>query len=118
MQVQQDRKVEAGLKRTQHLIICIDGATVNNEAHSLLPRGRQLLPHPTHSLECSRPIEHVHSQMDQKIHSWLLQWWQLHGNAEPYPTVVQGPKRKAFPLLCQPAGLQLTSTHCLIPGGK
>jgi hypothetical protein len=52
---------------------------------SLLPRGRQLLPYPTQSLECSRPTEHVHSQMDQKIHSWLLLWWQLHPNANPTP---------------------------------
>jgi hypothetical protein len=52
---------------------------------SLLPQGRQLLPYPTQKLECSRPTEHVHSQMDQKIHSWLLLWWQLHPIANPTP---------------------------------
>ena len=85
VQVLQDRKVEAGLKRTEHFIICIDGATVHNEAHSLLPRGWQLLPHPPHSPECNKPIEHAHGQMDQKMHSWLLEWRDTHGNQNPTP---------------------------------
>ena len=61
------------------------GLKDNNEMASLLPQERQLLSSPTQTLECSRPTEHVHSQMDQKIHSWLLLWWQLHPNANPTP---------------------------------
>lgn len=81
----QDKKVAAGLKRTENFIICIDQATVHNEAHTLLPRGWQLLPHPAHSPECNKPIEHVHSQMDTKMHDWLLEWRQSSGNRHPTP---------------------------------
>ena len=62
----QDRKVDAGLRRKQHFIICLDHATVHNEAATLLPQGWQLLSHPPHSPECNKPIEHVHGQMDEK----------------------------------------------------
>jgi hypothetical protein len=85
VQVLKNRKIDAGLKRSEGFILCIDGASVHNEAHNLLPRGWQLLPHPAHSPECNKPIEHVHSQMDEKMHSWLLQWRESHPNTNPTP---------------------------------
>lgn len=85
MQELQDKKVAAGLKRTEHFIICLDHATVHNEAHTLLPPGWRLLPHPPHSPECNKPIEHVHGQMDGKMHSWLLEWRQMNGDVNPTP---------------------------------
>jgi hypothetical protein len=85
VQVLQDRKLEAGLRRTEHFIICLDHATVHNEAATLLPQGWQLLPHPPHSPECNKPIEHVHGQMDEKVHSWLLEWRDTHGDSNPTP---------------------------------
>ena len=85
VQVLQNRKIEAGLTRTQGFIICLDHATVHSDAESLLPPGWKLLPHPPHSPECNKPIEHVHSQMDEKMHSWLLEWRELHPGTNPTP---------------------------------
>jgi hypothetical protein len=63
----------------------LDHATVHNEAGGLLPPGWQLLPQPAHSPDCNKPIEHVHGQMDEKMHSWLLDWRATPGNGEPTP---------------------------------
>lgn len=85
VQVLQTRKIAAGLGRTEHFIICLDHATVHSEAAGLLPRGWQLLPHPPHSPECNKPIEHVHGIMDEKMLSWLLEYRELHPNSNPTP---------------------------------
>ena len=81
------KKVEAGLKRTEGFIICLDNATVHHDARSLLPPGWDLLPQPPHSPECNKPIEHVHGQMDQLMHSWLVKWRDEKGRVNPSPQV-------------------------------
>jgi len=81
----QDRKIEAGLKRNEHFIFCLDHATVHKEADTLLPPGWQLLPHPAHSPECNKPIEHVHGHMDVLMHKWLLEWREQVGRTNPTP---------------------------------
>lgn len=81
----QARKYEAGLRRAEHFIICLDHATVHNEAAGLLPPGWQLLPQPAHSPDCNKPIEHVHGQMDEKMHSWLRELRASTGTPEPTP---------------------------------
>lgn len=58
---------------------------MHKEAPALLPPGWQLLPHPAHSPECNKPIEHVHGQMDQKMHKWLQDWRATRGNVDPTP---------------------------------
>jgi hypothetical protein len=82
-----DREVEAGLSRNERFIICYDNATVHKTAHHILPTGWERLPQPAHSPECNKPIEHVHGQMDQKMHKWLAQWRCSHGDAQPTPTM-------------------------------
>lgn len=89
MQELQDKKLAAGLGCREHFIICLDHATVHNEAATLLPPGWQLLPHPPHSPECNKPVEHVHGQMDEKMHSWLVDWRQLRGDVNPTPQECQ-----------------------------
>lgn len=69
-----------------------------NTPASLLCQGRQLLPHPPQPSECPKPTEHAHSHMDEKIHSWLLQWWLLHPNTNPTPAVVPAPMALLSPL--------------------
>lgn len=70
--VLQSRRLEAGLRRGEQYVICLDHATVHNQALQILGPGWQLLPHPAHSPDCNKPIEHVHGQLDAKMKKWLV----------------------------------------------
>jgi hypothetical protein len=83
--VLQSRRIEAGLKRTEQFVICIDHASEHAEAQQCLPPGWQLLPHPAHSPDCNKPIEHVHGQLDDLMHHWLVEWRRLHPAGNPTP---------------------------------
>lgn len=90
------RELEAGLQRNEHFIICYDNATVHKTAHELLPTGWERLPQPAHSPECNKPIEHVHGQMDQKMHSWLAEWRRDNGDAQPTPALCKAKCEQFF----------------------
>jgi hypothetical protein len=81
----QDRKAEAGLRRSEGFLICLDHATVHKDAASLLPPRWQLLPHPAHSPECNKPVEHVHGIIDAHMKHWLVQFRQQQPGANPTP---------------------------------
>lgn len=83
--VLQAKKVEAGLRRTEGFILCIDHASEHAEAAHALPAGWQLLPHPPHSPDCNKPIEHVHARLDDLMHKWLVEWRRLHTGGNPTP---------------------------------
>jgi hypothetical protein len=92
----QGREAEAGLSRNEHFIICYDNATAHKTAHNRLPPGWERLPQPAHSPECNKPIEHVHGQMDQQMHSWLAQWRLDHGDEQPTPTLCKDMCKEIF----------------------
>ena len=71
--VLESRRLASGLRRGEQFIICIDHATAHNQAAQILGPGWQLLPHPPHSPDCNKPIEHVHAQVDDKMKRWLKQ---------------------------------------------
>lgn len=83
--VLKDRKQEAGLKRNEQWILCLDHATVHNQADAVLGHNMQLLPHAVHSPDCNKPIEHVHGQLDAKMKQWLVEWRRPHPNGNPTP---------------------------------
>lgn len=77
------RRQEAGLRRNEQFIICLDHATVHHQAEQVLGPGWQLLPHPPHSPDCNKPIEHVHGQLDAKMKQWLVSLRQNPAGVEP-----------------------------------
>lgn len=81
----QDKKRAAELGRREGFILSIDNATVHLGADGLLPAGWEVLPHPAYSPDCNKPIEHVHGQLDDLMHKWLLQWRRLHAGGNPTP---------------------------------
>ena len=68
-----NRRQEAGLHHYEQYILCLDHATAHSQAAQILGHGWQLLPHPAHSPDCNKPIEHVHAQVDDKMKRWLKQ---------------------------------------------
>jgi hypothetical protein len=77
------RKREAGLRRNEQFIICLDHATVHNQAEQILGPGWQLLPHPPHSPDCNKPVEHIHAQLDLKMKKWLVDLRVNHPGVDP-----------------------------------
>jgi hypothetical protein len=83
--VLQSRKREAGLHPDDEFIICLDHATAHNQAAQILGAGWQLLPHPAHSPDCNKPIEHVHGRMDAEMHQWLVRVREQQPGVDPSP---------------------------------
>lgn len=54
-----------------HLVL--DNATVHNEVAAVAGDRADQWPHPPHSPDMNKPIEHIHGQLDAQMHSWLLQ---------------------------------------------
>lgn len=89
-QVLVDKRDAAGLRRTEQWIVCLDHARAHNQAAEVLGQDMQLLPHPPHSPDCNKPIEHVHSILDGNMHSWLEKWREQHQQRRPaHPTPEQ-----------------------------
>lgn len=66
-------KTQHGFKRTDRFYICYDGASVHNQIAEVLAGKANIWPHPSHSPDCNKPIEHVHGQVDDKMKEWLKQ---------------------------------------------
>jgi hypothetical protein len=81
--VLQSRRLEAGLRRNEQFILCLDHATVHNQATQILGQGWQLLPHPPHSPDCNKPIEHIHGQLDKKMKQWLVSLREQQPSVNP-----------------------------------
>lgn len=79
----QARKEDAGLRRRDQFIIVLDHATVHNQAAQILGPGWVVLPHPPHSPDCNKPIEHVHGQLDAKMKQWLVSIREQQPGVDP-----------------------------------
>jgi hypothetical protein len=79
----QTKRAEAGLRRNEQFIIVMDQATVHHQAPQVLGAGWQLLPHPPHSPDCNKPIEHVHGQLDAKMKQWLVNLREQQPGVDP-----------------------------------
>ena len=91
-----NRRQEAGLHHYEQYILCLDHATAHSQAAQILGHGWQLLPHPAHSPDCNKPIEHVHGQLDAKMKSWLVELRQQQPNAHPTPQQCKDQLRAFF----------------------
>lgn len=83
--VLESRRLASGLRRGEQFIICIDHATAHNQATQILGPGWQLLPHPPHSPDCNKAIEHVHGQLDAKMKQWLVRLRETQAGVNPTP---------------------------------
>jgi hypothetical protein len=79
------KKQEAGLRRNEQWILCLDHARAHNQAAAVLGSGMQLLPHPPHSPDCNKPVEHIHGQLDAMMKTWLSEWREQQPTAHPTP---------------------------------
>lgn len=64
-------KIRAGIPRTEKFYICYDHASVHSEIAQVLGHRALIWPQPSHSPECNKPIEHIHSQVDENEKGWL-----------------------------------------------
>lgn len=83
--VLESKRREARLRVGEQFILCLDHATAHNQATQILGQGWQLLPHPAHSPDCNKPIEHVHGQLDAKMKQWLVEIREATPNFNPTP---------------------------------
>jgi hypothetical protein len=81
------RAAEAGLAADETFIIVLDNGPVHTHAEAICGVDMEVLPHPAHSPDCNKPVEHTHSFVDMMMKDWLVQWREQHpaGN----PTVAQ-----------------------------
>jgi hypothetical protein len=64
-------KAKKGLARIAKFYICCDHASVHNQVATVLANRANIWPHPPHSPDCNKPIEHVHAQVDAGMQQWL-----------------------------------------------
>lgn len=71
LQVLEEKKTEVGLRRTQKWALCFDNAKVHGAAATVIHNRADIWPQPPHSPDMNKAIEHVHAQLDDKMHSWM-----------------------------------------------
>ena len=81
------RAAEAGLADDETFIIVLDHGPVHTHARTICGHDMEVLPHPPHSPDCNKPVEHTHSLVDMRLKDWLVQWRQQHPVRNP--TVAQ-----------------------------
>jgi len=67
------KRTELGMRRHDKFHLVLDNATVHAEAAAIAGNRADLWPHPPHSPDCNKPVEHVHGQLDAHMHHWLTQ---------------------------------------------